>query len=178
MTGTKGGLCRNPRKFVGVDENMMLLISILSIFLSSYPKKVVDISQIQETNDLVYVIGGKRPFTGKVVEIAEIGVEGFKTEIRYEYIYKKGNLIEISRYDPKVLRSSFVFKDGHTRISKNYYQNGQLQSLTTINNKKNIREHKEYYENGQLKREKTGKWTTKEYDESGKLIESVEGDTR
>lgn len=98
----------------------MIVALVLSCILISCSEREEDKSKMQIRDKTAYVVGDKKPFTGKFVE----------------------------KYPNGQIKREISVKDGkYTGNSKDYYENGQLSSEFKVN-KNGKTEWKMYDENG------------------------------
>ena len=150
---------------------------VSSLLLMGCEEPRVNVSEVQERDDKIYLSNSQEPFSGTVVSVYSSSGEGFgqpESEESYKngilhgevvHYYKNGQIAFKETYkDGKVVGEMVV-----------YYKNGQLSEKRSVNEKGELDgEVVEYYGNGQLKSKGNYKDGLKDgefvkYYENGKL---------
>lgn len=131
-------------------KKIVLILVMLLFTLISYSKgRIVDISSLEIQEGLNYVIGENKPYTG--ASIKKFENNGIEKKIKYE-----NGLVKVSKtyFENGQLELIKIYKNGQNKkIQKGYYKNGNLKVELRYINQNKIGIIKLYYENGQLWKE-------------------------
>lgn len=128
----------------------LIIFLILSCLLVSCSPKMVESTQIEARKEIYYIVGDKRPFTGKSFSKYDNG------KISSEVEYKKGIIQEhkLYRYEGSLMLHASIKSDGSSE-SKLYdedgkhfgttiYKDGVIQTKIRYNDDGSIREKIQY----------------------------------
>jgi hypothetical protein len=118
----------------------ILLYLITMCTLISCSQKVIEDSKLEKRNEIYYIIGRNKPFTGK-------SFSG-NSHVSYEQEYKKGKLQAIKQYrSDGTLRTHILYKENGYSEHKRYDNDG-IHMMTVIFKDRVIQSIKRYDSDG------------------------------
>lgn len=103
---------------------LIIILSLIFISCSNKEIKILEQNQTEMRECILYEKGERKPFTGKVVLKYKTG------QIEREINYKNGERDGLSKYyySTGQIESKIIFKKGKIKSSRDYKENGNLES--------------------------------------------------